>query len=211
MGTGIEWTDETWNPIVGCDIVSPGCTNCYAMKMAARIEAMQPSSHYAGTTKRVNGNAVWTGKLAQASEDTLTQPMRWKTLKKIFVNSMGDLFHEDVPNEWIDNVFAVMALCPQHTFQILTKRAKRMREYCNKSIRSHLIGRAISAMIMERILDNKITDDNFPWPDDGDESGEDGMDLFKRFFRNGPGGAGKASCAKIDRRYSRMQENINAV
>ena len=83
---------------------------------------MQPSSHYAGTTKRVNGNAVWTGKLAQASEDTLTQPMRWKTPKKIFVNSMGDLFHEDVPDEWIDKVFAVMALCPQHTFQVLTKR-----------------------------------------------------------------------------------------
>lgn len=130
--TGIEWTDATWNPIVGCSIVSPGCTNCYAMKMAARIERMNPGNHYAGTTKASKGGAVWTGKLALAPDHILTAPLRWKRPRKIFVNSMGDMFHEDAPNEWIDKVFAIMALCPQHTFQVLTKRAERMREYFTK-------------------------------------------------------------------------------
>jgi protein gp37 len=127
--SSIEWTEHTWNPIVGCSIVSPGCTNCYAMRMAARIEAAGTAPHYAGLTKKVNGNAVWTGKLALAPEITLTEPLRRKKPTMYFVNSMGDLFHEDCPDEWIDRVFAVMALCPQHTFQVLTKRADRMRAY----------------------------------------------------------------------------------
>lgn len=124
----IEWTDATWNPIVGCSVTSPGCTNCYAMSMARRIEAMQPGSHYAGTT-RVDGKPVWTGKVALAPDHILTQPLRWRRPRRIFVNSMGDLFHEDVPDDWIDRVFAIMALCPQHTFQVLTKRSARMRAY----------------------------------------------------------------------------------
>ncbi len=140
----IEWTDATWNPTVGCSVVSPGCTHCYAMKMAARLEAMamaarprwtpahrngQMLAHYMGTTKRVNGNAVWTGKLALAPDHILTAPLRWKRPRRIFVNSMSDLFHENVPDEWIDKVFATMALAPQHTFQVLTKRAERMHQY----------------------------------------------------------------------------------
>jgi len=127
--TNIEWTDASWNPIVGCSIVSPGCTNCYAMSMARRIEAMQPGSHYVGTTKVVSGKAVWTGKVVLAPEHILTQPLRWRRPRKIFVNSMGDIFHEDVPDAWIDMVFAVMALSPQHTYQVLTKRSARMRAY----------------------------------------------------------------------------------
>jgi protein gp37 len=130
--TSIEWTEQTWNPIVGCSIVSPGCTNCYAMKMAARIEAMGNQPRYAGTTKKVNGNAVWTGKLAQAPDSVLLAPLKRKKPTTYFVNSMGDLFHEDCPDEWIDRVFAVMALSPQHTFQVLTKRAPRMRDYMNE-------------------------------------------------------------------------------
>ncbi|WAC26381.1 phage Gp37/Gp68 family protein [Ancylobacter sp. SL191] len=127
--SGIEWTDATWNPIVGCSLVSPGCTNCYAMKMAARIEAMQPGSHYAGTTQPGKAGAVWSGKVALAPEHILTQPLRWRRPRRIFVNSMGDLLHEDVPDAWIDRVFAIMALSPQHTYQVLTKRSTRMREY----------------------------------------------------------------------------------
>jgi protein gp37 len=137
--SNIEWTEQTWNPVVGCSILSPGCINCYAMPMALRIEAMNlqareagknpAAPHYDGTTQRVNGNAVWTGKLALAPEQILTRPLQRKKPTIYFVNSMGDLFHEDVPDEWIDRVFAVMALCPQHTFQVLTKRAERMREY----------------------------------------------------------------------------------
>jgi protein gp37 len=139
----IEWTDATWNPIVGCSVISPGCTNCYAMRSAHRIEAMRegswqkvlmagkpiPDGPYSGTTKVVNGNPVWTGKLALAPESTLLKPLRWKRPRMIFVNSMSDLFHENVPDEWIDRVFGVIACCPQHTFQILTKRSNRMRSY----------------------------------------------------------------------------------
>jgi protein gp37 len=137
--SNIEWTEATWNPVVGCSIVSPGCTNCYAMKMAARIEAMSEAiydagkrtapAQYCGTTKKVNGSAVWTGKVARAGRDVLTSPLRRKKPTTYFVNSMGDLFHEDVPDAWIDDVFAIMALSPQHTFQVLTKRAQRMRDY----------------------------------------------------------------------------------
>lgn len=127
--TGIAWTDATWNPIVGCSVTSPGCTNCYAMKMAGRICAMQPDSHYQGTVMSSKGGQVWTGALKKSPEHILTQPLRWKKPRMIFVNSMSDLFHENVPDEWIDEVFAIMALCPQHTFQVLTKRADRMRKY----------------------------------------------------------------------------------
>ena len=137
--TSIEWAEQSWNPIVGCSITSPGCTNCYAMKMAHRLQAMADkprwtkkgvgTSHYVGTTKVVNGKAVWTGKLALAPEHVLLAPLRRKKPTTYFVNSMGDLFHEDCPDEWIDRVFAIMALAPQHTFQVLTKRAARMRAY----------------------------------------------------------------------------------
>ncbi len=130
--TKIEWTEKTWNPIVGCTVVSPGCTNCYAMKMANRLAANQHTPHYAGTVTDSNGGPVWTGKVAEAPAATLMAPTRRKKPTTYFVNSMGDLFHEDVPDAWIDRVFAVMALCPQHRFQVLTKRAARMREYCQR-------------------------------------------------------------------------------
>lgn len=159
----IEWTDETWNPIVGCSLVSPGCTNCYAMKQAARIELMTKGenasrdfdrrtrgeglrpivSAYAGTTKPSRGGPVWTGHVARASDATLTLPLRWKRPRRIFVNSMGDLFHESVPDEWIDKVFAVMALAPQHTFQVLTKRSKRMLEYMTAPLTGPWAGRVV--------------------------------------------------------------------
>ncbi|WP_425065573.1 phage Gp37/Gp68 family protein [Reyranella sp.] len=132
-GSAIEWTSATWNPVAGCSILSPGCTHCYAMGMAARIEKMQAAqgkpTPYAGLTQPSKAGPVWNGRMAVASDETLTQPLRWKRPRRIFVNSMSDLFHEGVADETIDRIFAVMALCPQHTFQVLTKRAKRMREY----------------------------------------------------------------------------------
>lgn len=131
--SSIEWTEATWNPVAGCSIISPGCTNCYAMKMAARIEAMDATlghvPHYRGLTKRTKAGAVWTGKMAVAPDSILTLPLRWKRPRRIFVNSMSDLFHEGVADETIDRVFAVMALAPHHTFQVLTKRAERMMGY----------------------------------------------------------------------------------
>lgn len=127
--TQIEWTDATWNPVVGCSIATPGCTNCYAMRMAARIETMGTAPQYAGTTKRVNGKAVWTGKLALAPNELILSPLRRRRPTTYFVNSMGDLFHEDCPDDWIDRVFAVMKEANTHTFQILTRRAWRMHDY----------------------------------------------------------------------------------
>jgi len=127
--TKIEWTEQTWNPIVGCSVVSPGCTNCYAMKLAPKLAANPATPHYAGTVESSRAGPVWTGKVALASDDALTAPLHRRKPTMYFVNSMGDLFHEAVPDEWIDRVFAVMALAPQHTFQVLTKRAARMREY----------------------------------------------------------------------------------
>ena len=108
------------------------------MKMAARIEKMHAASlphgaqsQYHGTTQPSKAGPVWTGKITAAPQKTFEAPLRWKKPRRIFVNSMGDLFHEDVPDAWIDKVFAIMALCPQHTFQVLTKRSKRMRKYCD--------------------------------------------------------------------------------
>lgn len=122
----IEWTDATWNPVTGCSVVSPGCTNCYAMRLAGTRLQHHPSR--AGLTQESKAGPVWTGEV-RLNEEWLTQPMRWKRPRMIFVCAHGDLFHESVPDKWIDRVFAVMALCPQHTFQVLTKRSKRMLEY----------------------------------------------------------------------------------
>ncbi|RWM02130.1 MAG: phage Gp37/Gp68 family protein [Mesorhizobium sp.] len=149
----IEWTDATWNPIVGCSIATAGCTHCYAMKMAARIEAMGGAPHYAGTTKKVNGNAIWTGRLALAPERILTQPLRWKEPRRIFVDSMGDLFHEDVPDEWIDKTFAVMAVTPHHTYQPLTKRADRARRYLSDPATKRRIYDIASSLVIERQIE----------------------------------------------------------
>lgn len=123
-GTKIEWTDATWNPITGCSVVSPGCTNCYAMRLAGTRLKHLPSR--AGLTVDSKAGPVWNGKVRLNSE-WLDQPLRWKRPRRIFVCAHGDLFAENVPDEWIDQAFAVMALAPQHTFQVLTKRAARMR------------------------------------------------------------------------------------
>jgi protein gp37 len=125
-GTKIEWTDATWNPITGCAVVSPGCTNCYAMKLAGTRLQHHPSR--AGLTQPSKSGPVWNGKV-RFNQDWLDQPLRWKRPRMIFVCAHGDLFAENVPDEWIDKVFAVMAIAPQHTFQVLTKRPERMREY----------------------------------------------------------------------------------
>lgn len=122
----IEWTDATWNPITGCSIKSPGCIHCYAMRLAGSRLRGHPSRK--GLTKASKAGPVWTGEV-RFNEYWLTQPLGWKTPRMVFVCAHGDLFHENVPDEWIDRVLAVMALCPQHTFQVLTKRAERMHTY----------------------------------------------------------------------------------
>ncbi|WP_116969196.1 DUF5131 family protein [Blastomonas sp. UPD001] len=120
----IEWTDITWNPVAGCSIASNGCTNCYAMRMAARLQAMGHGK-YLGTTRKSGGRHVWTGRV-NIDESSLTAPLEWRKSKRIFVNSMSDLFHQDVPTAFIQKVWDVMAECPQHHFQVLSKRPDRM-------------------------------------------------------------------------------------
>ncbi|MDA7981229.1 MAG: phage Gp37/Gp68 family protein [Alphaproteobacteria bacterium] len=124
--TSIEWTESTWNPVVGCAVLSPGCTNCYAMRMARRLEAMGQSK-YAGTTRISGGRAKWNG-VVRVDEESLGTPAAWKTGRMIFVNSMSDLLHKKVPMKFIQKVFSVMRDTPQHTYQILTKRAERLDE-----------------------------------------------------------------------------------
>jgi protein gp37 len=126
----IEWTDAVWNPIAGCTKVSAGCKHCYAERMAKRCAAMGQAK-YIGT---VDDQGRWTGKI-NFDEAALVAPLRWKKPRMVFVNSMSDLFHEGVPDKFVDRVFAVMALCPQHTFQVLTKRPERMAEYLNSPFR----------------------------------------------------------------------------
>jgi protein gp37 len=124
--TKIEWTDATWNPITGCSVVSPGCTNCYAMKLAGTRLKHHPTRK--GLTRETKAGPVWTGEV-RFNEETLEQPLRWKRPRMIFVCAHADLFADGVHDEWIDQIFAVMALAPQHIFQVLTKRPERMRNY----------------------------------------------------------------------------------
>lgn len=144
-GTKIEWAEETWNPLVGCSIASAGCGHCYAVGECWRKQShpnAKIAEKFAGTVRKTDaGQLVWTGKV-NFSEDALLLPLRWKRPRRIFVNSLSDLFHESVPDAWIDRIFAVMALCPQHTFQVLTKRSARMREYVCSLRRERLLNRA---------------------------------------------------------------------
>ncbi|MGH1563056.1 DUF5131 family protein [Mumia sp. DW29H23] len=129
--TGIEWTDATWNPVTGCTEVSPGCDHCYAKTLAERFRG-------------VEGHYFEQGFDVVLRPDKLDQPLRWRRARKVFVNSMSDLFHTDVPDEYIARVFAVMACAPQHTFQVLTKRHGRMRSLLSSSSFQQLVYRAIN-------------------------------------------------------------------
>lgn len=133
--TSIEWTDETWNPVRGCTRVSEGCRNCYAEIMAARFS--DPGQWGEGLADRVtlpNGakDHRWTGVVEMAPQHVLEKPFSWRKPRMVFVNSTSDLFHESLSFEDIDKVFAVMALTPRHTYQVLTKRPDRMREYTKR-------------------------------------------------------------------------------
>ena len=124
--SAIEWTEATWNPIAGCSVTSPGCANCYAMGVAGG--RLRSSRKYRGLTEPSKAGPVWNGDM-RLWEKALDQPLRWKKPRRIFVNSMSDLFHQSIPDAWIDRIFGVMAVCKHHRFQVLTKRAERMRDY----------------------------------------------------------------------------------
>jgi protein gp37 len=157
--TKIEWTattmddgtivpGRTWNPVLGCSRVSDGCTNCYAVPTAHRL-ASNPnpkiSSAFEGLTTTKARGLDWTAKV-RCLPERLEEPLHWKTPCRIFVNSLSDLFHDQVPDEFIDKVFAVMALCPQHVFQILTKRPERMRDYISNPDTSYRVAKEIDVL-----------------------------------------------------------------
>lgn len=134
--THIEWTDATWNPVTGCSVVSAGCKHCYAMRLAGTRLRHHPSR--AGLTRDTSAGPVWTGEV-RLNEQWLDQPLRWRKPRRIFVCAHGDLFHESVPDAWIDRVFSVMALAARHTFQVLTKRPKRMLAWVRSERSLHTI------------------------------------------------------------------------
>ena len=149
MSTNIEWTDETWNPIVGCSKVSLGCDNCYAVGTVHRGLAEQ----HRGLTVRAEGATDWTGEV-RVVESMMDRPLRWKKPRRIFVNSLSDLFHPGVSDETIARIFAVMALAPQHTFQVLTKRPQRMADM-------------LSTMLFWKVVASHCADDqtaSLSWP-----------------------------------------------
>jgi protein gp37 len=132
----IEWTDATWNPVAGCSIVSAGCKHCYAMELAHRLEAMDVPK-YSGLTRRSGKRAIWNG-VVREDWAALPIPHSWKKPRKIFVNSMSDLFHDRVSDKFIAAVWQVMRDTPRHHYQILTKRPERMVQLVSTQIRDIL-------------------------------------------------------------------------
>jgi len=127
----IEWTDATWNPIGGCSRVSPGCENCYAEREAIRTSGV--GRRHQGLVRSTERGPRWTN-VVRLFEDRLDQPLRWRRSRRVFVNSMSDLFHPDVADQWIERIWTVMGRSPQHTFQILTKRPDRMRRFVEANL-----------------------------------------------------------------------------
>lgn len=159
MATTIEWTrsddgsaGETWNPVTGCDRVSPGCDHCYALTLAKRLKAMGNPKYQRDGDSRTSGP----GFRASLHPDVLGLPLLWRRPRRIFVNSMSDLFHDDIPDEYIAQVFAVMAQARHHTFQLLTKRHGRMRSLLD----------ADGLRLLEATTDEDTAEvlTNAPWP-----------------------------------------------
>lgn len=141
--SSIEWCDASWSPITGCTRVSAGCDHCYSAALSKRLAAMGQKKY-----QGIVGNGHFNG-VVKTWDDELSKPLKWKKPKTIFVNSMSDTFHKDVPFEFIDKIFAVMALCPHHTFQVLTKRPERMAEYLNTPARHYAVKAATACFPIE--------------------------------------------------------------
>jgi len=182
--TGIEWTEATWNPVAGCTKVSDGCKNCYAMTSAMRIAAAadargggqtERQRAYQRVVKRRGGSVddpetgtplpQWNNRVV-CIESALTEPLGWRAPRVVFVNSTSDLFHPDVPFDFIDRVFAVMALTPRHTYQILTKRPERMGEYLSREDTIDCIDQQIRGLELNGMCGVTLTGEYDPagWP-----------------------------------------------
>ena len=125
--TKISWAEMVWNPFVGCTRVSTGCEKCYAERFTARFSSI-PGHKFEGVSRNTPNGPRWSGKVILAEKD-IDQPLRWKKPRRIFVNSISDTFHDTVPIEWLDRIFAIMTKAPQHIFLVLTKRPHYMRDY----------------------------------------------------------------------------------
>ncbi|MGD9879012.1 MAG: DUF5131 family protein [Hyphomicrobiaceae bacterium] len=147
--TGIEWTEHTWNPILGCSLASAGCTNCYAMRMAHRLAAMGKPS-YDGLTKSTRAGAVWTGVLRQAPASQVAKPRALRPPSTIFVNSMSDLFHPDASDDWRDAAYDVMREVERHTYQVLTKRPEVAARYYQARPHIHRLPQVWLGVSVER-------------------------------------------------------------
>jgi protein gp37 len=154
--TQIEWTDATWNPVAGCSVISAGCTNCYAMDMARRLEAMGIDK-YDGLTRRSGKRTVWNG-VVREDRSSLSIPLGWKKPKKIFVNSMSDLFHESVSGGFIREVWSVMEATPHHHYQILTKRPSRLKTFLH-SVNSKVLPNVwLGTSVENAAVVNRVTE-----------------------------------------------------
>jgi protein gp37 len=131
MSTGIQWTEETWNPSTGCDRISPGCDNCYALTMAKRLKGMGQAKYQTDGDPRTSGPGFGLA----THRGALTAPLHWRDPRKVFVNSMSDLGHARIPHEFLVQVWAVMAQTPQHTYQVLSKRPERLRRFLSDECR----------------------------------------------------------------------------
>jgi len=159
--TKIEWADRTINPIIGCSKVSPGCDNCYAERMACRLALNPQTPQYQDVTS-LDGKS-WNGK-TRLVESALEQPLTWRKGCRIFVGSMTDLFHRETPDEWLDRIFAVMALCQQHTFLLLTKRPDGMREYITSRVQKPAFTGVNFAYLMGAPSGSTGAPAHVPWP-----------------------------------------------
>jgi len=157
LRTAIEWTDGTWNPTDGCLVCSPGCANCYAMRMAGRFSG--PGGRYHGlVTIGKNKRAVWTG--VSHLNNALAHPLTWRDPRKVFVDSMSDLFYEGLSDEDIACVFAMMAVTPHITYQVLTKRAARMRawyRWFTREMTLHTMGTLFEDLLSPRVSSHVMT------------------------------------------------------
>jgi protein gp37 len=154
--TNIEWTDKVWNCVRGCSRVSEGCRNCYAERIAARFSSGRDDKpkrqgEFEGFAIRTPSGPRWTGKV-ELIESKLSEPLHWKKPQRVFVNSMSDLFHEALPDDAIDRVFAVMALCPHVTFQVLTKRPERMLEWMSNRQTVFRVARVIDCIKVDALI-----------------------------------------------------------
>lgn len=154
--SAIEWTDATWNPTTGCDRVSPGCANCYALDLAARLKRMGQAAYQADGDPRTSGP----GFALTLHPERLALPLRWTRPRRVFVNSMSDLAHPAVPDDYIAQVFAAMALGGRHTFQLLTKRPERMRVWLNAAGTEDTVHDAARRMSPGRAHSIDV----LPWP-----------------------------------------------